>query len=258
MAKSDVYLIFDRYSIKGWTRLARIGSAKHTHNLSLSTPLPMGELALSSQKTKVQLIELIAIELLEEFTTKPCKQKLICTTQNTCPLQIVEGVQTTRNDLRTTHEEADVIIPQQVIFSIEECASTIKVVCDDTDVFVLLTYFYREKGLTANVFLEATGSTKSVIDIGKTVDCHKDIIPSLLAGHALTGCDSVPKYFGIGKVKVCSLLKHYPLTHLGNIGAGMDLVFQESEIFIAACYGIKSAPSMSQVRYVYCSFINIS
>ena len=88
----------------------------------------MRELALSSQKTKVQLIELIAIELLEAFTTKPCEQKLICTTQNTCPVQIVEGVQTTRNDLRTTHEEADVIIPQQVLFSIQEGTSTIKLV----------------------------------------------------------------------------------------------------------------------------------
>ncbi|KAH3874609.1 hypothetical protein DPMN_037859 [Dreissena polymorpha] len=50
-----------------------------------------------------------------------------------------------RVDLRTTHEEVNVIIPRQVAQTIEEGAVFITVICDDTDVFVLLLYIFDDE-----------------------------------------------------------------------------------------------------------------
>ena len=46
---------------------------------------------------------------------------------------------------------------------------------------------------------------KSIINIGRTVEQHHQIVPNLIGFHALTGgCDSVPMMFGIGKGKALS------------------------------------------------------
>ena len=74
-----------------------------------------------------------------------------------------------------------------------------KVISDDTGMFVLLLHFYIEQSLSTTVFLEGTGSNRNVIDIGKTAEKQKDVVPSLLAAHTFSGCDSVPKLYGKGK-----------------------------------------------------------
>ncbi len=51
------------------------------------------------------------------------------------------GAVITRTDMRTTHEEADVIIAQQMVCAATESSSCITIVSDDTDVFVLLLHF---------------------------------------------------------------------------------------------------------------------
>ena len=94
--------------------------------------------------------------------------------------------------MSTTHEETDVIIPQQVITAKEEGATCMKVTSDDTDVFVLSLHFYIEQSLSTTAFLERKGSNRNVIDIGKSFEKQKPVVPSLLAAHALSGCDSVP------------------------------------------------------------------
>ena len=48
-------------------------------------------------------------------------------------------------DLRISHEEADLIIPQQVLFAVKEGSGCVKVISDDTDVFVLLTHFHLKQ-----------------------------------------------------------------------------------------------------------------
>ena len=54
-----------------------------------------------------------------------------------------QSVQIHRYDLRTTHEEADVIVVQQAMFLAQNnLASSITVQADDTDIFALLLYLY--------------------------------------------------------------------------------------------------------------------
>ena len=59
------------------------------------------------------------------------------TASSEVPEETHNGNRQKREDLRTSHEEADLIIPQQVLFAVEEGACCVKVISDDTDVFVL-------------------------------------------------------------------------------------------------------------------------
>ena len=114
-------------SIKAATRLQRIGNIKRSHNVSLETPLPPKEVALSSNKTKENLIELIYNELLDRANNLNYGRKLIVTSKSNFPKQSFEGERVTRYDMGTTFDEADYIIPQQVAPAFQEGKKTIKV-----------------------------------------------------------------------------------------------------------------------------------
>ena len=55
--------------------------------------------------------------------------------------------------------------------------------------------------------MESPVKERTVVDIQATVKKHQNIIPAILAGHALTGCDTVAPCFGIGKGKMLKVLK---------------------------------------------------
>ena len=97
----------------------------------------------------------------------------------------------------TTHEAVDVVLVQQMLTVSRDNPAGITVVSDDTDVFVLLLHYYLENGLTLLVTMESPIKDRVVVDIGKTVEKHQNIIPEILAAHAR--CDTVACCFGIGK-----------------------------------------------------------
>ena len=137
--------MFDKYhdySIKSSTRLERLGDIQRSHKLTKLTPLPSQSSVLNCTKTKLQLIELKTDFLQDEFTKQRCQNKLIITGKDEIPYQTHLGVRLRRGDMQTSHEEADVIIPQQVLQAVNEGNQCVKVICD-TDVFILLMYFYR-------------------------------------------------------------------------------------------------------------------
>ena len=215
---SDVNLAFDRYtndSIKAATRLQRIGNIKRSDNVSLETPLPPKEVALSSNKTKENLIELISNELLDRASNINYGRKLIVTSKSNFPEQSFEGERVTRYNMGTTFDEADCIIPQQVVTVFEEGKHTIKVISADTDVFILLCHYYHSVNIDVDVLLEDFSADKTLISISKSVAENTSLIPSLLSAHALTGCDTVPIMFGIGKTKLINIVKTFPLKYLG-------------------------------------------
>ena len=85
---------------------------------------------------------------------------------------------------------------------------TLVVVADDTDMFTLLLHFRHAMAINArNIYLESPLKGRAVIDIDKTVEKNLSIIPGLLAAHALSGCDTVAGYYGIGKGTVLKVLR---------------------------------------------------
>ena len=101
---------------------------------------------------------------------------------------IEKGILERPTYFKVSHEEVEEIIANHVVHAARHNCNTILVICDDTDVFVLLVYFYTSEGLHSNIFLVPTKLSKDVIDIGATVLKHSEITKYILPLHALTGC----------------------------------------------------------------------
>jgi hypothetical protein len=263
LEKYNVYIVFDRYrdySTKSTTRSARANGASRVFQLHKDSKLPAQKVLLSVSENKKQLIDMIITEILEDdiFMDRNTQHHvLVMTGEEETPLQIKKGQVQERRDIKTMHEEADVILIQQVLACTRKditASKNISVVCDDTDVFVLLLYYYWTCGLADVLIMESPIRGKSVIDIAKTVQKHEDIVEGLLAAHALTGCDTVASCFGIGKGTAIKVLRQgKPLTLLGVLDSPIDDVAAQATVFMAACYGHENTTgSMSDTRvYVW-------
>ena len=254
---SDVYLTFDRYydySIKSVTRGSRGGKhATRRHHLNQSSPLPPQKVVLTVNENKIQLIDIICNSLVDNCLAsgEPVQHKLVVSGRDPIPIELFCGYQFHRADLRTTHKEADVTMVYQVlnIAQNQDGVQIIKVISDDTDVFVLLMHFCEQQKLTCTLIMEATSSERVSVDIQAAVKKNKDIVPYLLAAHGLTGCDTVAKLHGIGKGTVINKLKQgHTFKHLGDLHASLDEVMAEATKFIGACYGSKETDDLSQIR----------
>ena len=71
---------------------------------------------------------------------------------------------------------------------------------------MLLLYYYVTEKWTGDILLESLEEGRSLISITKAAEEHGSIASCLPAMHALTGCDTVPKMFGIGKVSALNAL----------------------------------------------------
>ena len=84
---------------------------------------------------------------------------------------------------------------------------------------------------------------KSLISIRETTKRHERTCSMLIALHALTGCDSVPMMFGIGKATAIDALQSVPLIRLGRADSTNEEVITEGKTFVAACYRCKDVSS---------------
>ena len=215
---SDTAVVFDRYhdfSIKSSKRMERQSGLSRSHMLTLTSPLPPKNVTVGSSLNKVQLIKLICIRLIAIVPMLQQSNFLLITDPEPNPIQIQNGVVITRYDLQTTHEEADLILVQQAYKSVlENKTNFVTIISDDTDVFVLLSYFYFKLDLRSSILMQLTTQSRYLIDIGSTVAKNIDIIPRLLAAHALSGCDTAAPYHGIGKLKVIKKLREGALVEV--------------------------------------------
>ena len=254
----DVHLVFDRYydySTKSVTRKARASGVSQVHKLQLNTKLPPQKTVLTVTENKKQLINLIVNSLIEDKLFHECTQshKLILIGEDAAPFEISNGgVVIRRADLSTSHEEADNIIVQQVMLSARNSEeSDITVISDDTDVFILLLHYYHAENMKNRITMESPIKERRVIDIGKTVEKHVSFVSELLPAHALTGCDTVACYYGVGKGTALKVLKDgHSLSLLGVIDSPIEAVIAQATKFISACYGQYSTiESMSETRW---------
>ena len=111
-----------------------------------------------------------------------------------------------REDLRSTHEEADT----RVLFHAANAASAgyqaVMISSEDTDVFVLCLAF--SSFIPYSLYVKCGNKTRTMyIDISNvTRMLGSQVCKSLLDLHALTGCDSVSAFAGKGKIAALKLL----------------------------------------------------
>ena len=142
------------------------------------------------------------------------------------------------------------IIIGQFLYLANNNVSNIRVLCYDTDIIVLLLYYYATLKMTCCVTMQSTSSKGAFGDIKATSGKHSKFVSSLLGAHALSGCDSVSYIYNIGKVTIPKLLKAgQRLQHLGDTMASVDDIETEVTKFVASCYGVNTAKNMSDARF---------
>ena len=126
LSSQDVYLVFDRYddySIKSSTRSARSGKQPSQHHqLTLDTHLPPRHVLFNVTFNKVQLIAMITTELTHVVQGRQqvnddtkVTNSLVVTFADPTPLEVSHGMIIPRDEMKTTHEEVDVIMVQQMV-----------------------------------------------------------------------------------------------------------------------------------------------
>ena len=78
---------------------------------------------------------------------------------------------------------------------------SIKVICEDTDVFALLCTWNGLKNWEIDLYMANFTEDKYIISIKDTVKKHRVLTPGLLSAHTTLGCDTIPVCFGIGEKK---------------------------------------------------------
>eukprot|EP00745_Piridium_sociabile_P037812 TRINITY_DN68984_c0_g1_i6.p1 TRINITY_DN68984_c0_g1~~TRINITY_DN68984_c0_g1_i6.p1 ORF type:complete len:1121 (+),score=248.01 TRINITY_DN68984_c0_g1_i6:81-3443(+) len=252
--KSDIYLCFDRYheySIKSSTRTSRSTTAR-VFKLNLQTPLPPRDAVLKNYTNKVQLNKLLYEQILTDdayLQVVTNSHALVVTGEEPVPTQVHKGQKSARRDIISSLEEADSMIAQQVVAIGTDPDARVLALADDTDVFVLLLFFYGHCSLNSAIYMQSPVYGRHCIDINATHLKHSAIVPDLLAIHALSGCDSVAATYGIGKttaLKVAS--KGHRLNFLGDLTVDVTQVVKQATEFMAASYGVKECSSMTECR----------
>ena len=101
-------------------------------------------------------------------------------------------------DCVVTHDEADVTLCSYMLKPVAKGAQSIRILSDDTDVFVLLVYWTSRMQVVAKIQMEKWNG--DVLDINETVQRLGPRKCSQLLGiHALSGCDTVSYPIGKGK-----------------------------------------------------------
>eukprot|EP00111_Clytia_hemisphaerica_P014977 TCONS_00044090-protein len=169
------------------------------------------------------------------------------------PIQVYKGVRIKRHDLTSYYDEADYIIPQQVDCINNEEKKVIKVLSADTDVFVLLCGHFFERKWSSKIYMDPFTKENKIININNSVKRSGNLTQHLIALHALSGCDTVPMLFNIGKSKAINAAKNVPLLHIGDINSPIKLVVKEGKQFVAKCYGQTHESSSTNRRNIWVS-----
>ena len=179
----NIFLVFDRYfkySIKSVTTEERMGNLANNHVLTLDVPsLPSNKIDMTSTQNKMQAIDVIFKYIVVMLAAKHFKNKFVvtCSCSETTPTQVQEGVAVSKNDLKSSHEEADANIVKQYTSCAMKKNRCIKIICKDTDVFVLLTVYVMKYSTESLVLMEAFTSNRSMVDINKTAKRNTKIVP---------------------------------------------------------------------------------
>ena len=202
------------------------------------------------RRNKVRLINLICRYFINHIQDN--LTKLVVKGKDPTPVQVGNNSSLQREDLKTNHEEIDIIIAHHLIRIASGASddSYIKVVCDDTGAFVLLIHFYLAKKMTMHVSMEKPCPGRAIIYIHQTALKHMHVNKHLPVVHILAGYDTVSYMFGIGKVTALTVLMgEHHLTELSQHGADVDELKSEAANFVAACYGTKVEGDMPTHHY---------
>ena len=121
------------------------------------------------------------------------------------------------------HEEADTgIVLHAIAISTRNTFTDLSVVCDDTDVLLILLRYFGDLSFLSTILLRLIDEVLG-----------RDVCEALLEFHALTGCDQTGKFYGDSKLSCWQTFLSSPpdvIETFQNLGA--DLGNQEKDSLV--------------------------
>ena len=126
------------------------------NHLSTATILSTQKVVLKVTENKKQLMNIICEELQNEkdFIDGFSHEHTLLITGEGDAVEITKGRVIPRQDISTSHEEADNIIIQQTFMAIEQGAECVSVMAGEADVYIMLLHYYNQKELNMPMFME--------------------------------------------------------------------------------------------------------
>ena len=183
----ECVLVFDRYdnvSPKDHERMWRAGVGSTNYNLAINSPLPNRDAILKNKHNQRQLRRVLSTFNMGTAVT--------IDTQDT-------GV--------FRHEEADVTIISYVVQAVGEGHNVVRVLCDDTNVFVLPVFWMWRNQHVDKCQMQMERWYGAVLNINQTCTKLGSKCLQLLGMHDLSGCDTTPFPFNKGKVSALSVIE---------------------------------------------------
>lgn len=250
-----VFDVYQQLSIKGAERSMR-GSETGIRftNIIPGHKILQWRRLLSCNASKTKLIRFIVGQWKKSNMREKLGEKTMYVTCDDLCFRLTRGDVIEEDGLKTSQEEADT----RVIFHAKHAAphvSSIMMVAEDTDIFLLCLAFHRD--IDCSVYVKCRTATRTkYISISKvSAALGRDVCSSLLGLHAFTGCDTVSAFSGRGKLAALKLL----LTHdhfkdafakLGEEWQLTDEVLKVLEEFTCRLYVVHSEIChVNEMRY---------
>ena len=158
----------------------------------------------------------------------------------------------TLDDGMFSHDEADITMISYVIEAANSGKTVIRVLSDDTDVFVLLVYWVCRKELECKVQMERWDGT--VLNINATCDKLGAKCLQLLGMHAFSGCDTTSYPYAKGKIGALNTLLagDFPglVDLLGEVGTARTDLMEAAKTIFVALYGQQPGVSMESAPFM--------
>ena len=227
----ETYVIFDRYdgiSAKDHETQRRAGEGSAQYQLTLTSPLAGRDAVMKNKANKRQL------------------SQLLCTHYIGSNIELVS-----RTDSIVRHDEADISVISYMLKAAATGADIVRILSDDTDVFVLLVYWCKKADVSCAVQMEIWNG--SVLDINATVTALGDKCRGLLGMHALLGCDTVSYPNGRGKVSALRVLTQTDIDELDSVlgeeSATQTDMQKAGTSFFLSLYCQKESTSLNAARH---------
>ena len=151
----------------------------------------------------------VEIDISLDMLCKMKKKQFLSNVNNKQKFLYLLGPILVQNGINVTHAQGDA--DYDIVMSacrLAETETSVTIVCDDTDILVLILYYINP--CTQQIIMK---TSSNMIDVGTMKREIGPILSSMiLFVHALTGCDTVSKPYGLGKMTAVSkveLLKEY-------------------------------------------------
>jgi len=250
-----VFDVYKEYSIKSAEREKRGSTTGHEfRSIKPDHRVHQWRKFLLSSNNKSQLIEFISEEWQKERFREKLSGKKLFVTKNELCFEISSTGSRIREDLNSTHEEADTRI---LLHALHAANAGYAVVISSEDTDVLVISLALKSSIASPLFIKTTKQSRTTyVDISKVCQMVGSQVCSALPGfHAFTGCDSVSAFFGKGKVKALKLVsKTKAFVNLfQEIGMHWQLgeeLFNEIQRFTCAMYSsVAGTLDVNEMRY---------